>query len=76
VAQLTYQRSALGVGFRNALASALDASPETFTAVCKRAGYSTCYVRRILVGAKPNPTLLFVESMAAALDLNPLDMMR
>ena len=60
---------------RGELSAAIKAHPDTFAAICERAGYSTSYARRVIRGEQRNPTLLFVECMATALRKNPLDLL-
>lgn len=61
--------------FRRNLESAIAAHPSTFVSICTKAGYDCGYVRKVLTSKKVNPTLLFVECMAGALDLDPLDLL-
>ena len=61
--------------FRCNLADAIDRHPGTFQAICDRAGYNRGYVRKVLTNKRANPTLLFVECMAGALSIDPLDLL-
>ena len=61
--------------FRHNLERAIAAHPGTFVSICTKAGYDCGYVRKVLTSKKVNPTLLFVECMAGALDLDPLDLL-
>lgn len=61
--------------FRENLRRSIASSELPLVTICDRAGYSTSYIRRILNGDKNNPTLLFVESIAAALDVNPFNLL-
>lgn len=61
--------------FRDNLESAIAGYPGTFVSICKKAGYDRRYVRKVLTKAKANPTLLFVECMAGALGVDPLDLL-
>ena len=61
--------------FRRNLADAIALHPGTFQAICDRAGYNRGYVRKVLTNRKVNPTLLFVECMAGALGVDPLDLL-
>lgn len=65
----------LHVTLRSELNAAIKAHPDTFAAICERAGYSISYARRVLTGEQRNPTLMFVECMATALRKNPLDLL-
>lgn len=51
--------------FRSNLRSAMRSNRLTGAEISRRAGYSYCYVRKVLAG-RQNPTLLFVECMAEA----------
>jgi hypothetical protein len=66
----------LGAAFRSNLARAMQAHPDKQWVICQRAGYNPGYVRRVVIGAKPNPTLYFVECMAAALGVDPLELLK
>jgi transcriptional regulator with XRE-family HTH domain len=62
--------------FRENLRAAMRAHPDKALTICHRAGYDYSYVRKVLSGARPNPTLQFVDSMAGALGLDPLDLLK
>jgi len=66
----------LSAAFRLNLAGAMRDHPDKQWVICRRAGYSAGYVRRVVIGAKPNPTLYFVECMAAALGVDPLELLK
>jgi transcriptional regulator with XRE-family HTH domain len=66
----------LNAAFRTNLARAIEEHPDKMTAICRRAGYDRNYVRRVVIGARPNPTLLFVECMAGALGVDPLELLK
>lgn len=66
----------LNAVFRANLGRAMQAHPDKVEAICRRAGYSSSYVRRVIAGRKPNPTLLFVECMATALDASVADLLK
>lgn len=53
--------------FRHNLRAAIHAHPMRMTDICKVAGYNETYVRKVL-GGKYNPTLLFAECMATAVN--------
>lgn len=61
--------------FRHNLSIAIADYPDTFQSICDRAGYNRGYVRKVLTSVNSNPTLLFVECMAGALDIDPLDLL-
>ena len=61
--------------FRSNLENAIAHHPSTFQATCDKAGYNRGYVAKVLTKKRSNPTLLFVECMAGALDVNPLDLL-
>lgn len=65
----------INLTFRKNLAAAIDRHPGTFVTLCNRTGYSTSYVRRVLNGERVNPTLFFVECIAGALDVDPLELL-
>ncbi len=62
--------------FRENLRAAIKAHPLPTKAICFKAGYNYAYVRKVMSGSKTNPTLLFVESMANAMDLTAWDLLR
>ena len=62
--------------FRENLRAAIKAHPLPTKAICFKAGYNYAYVRKVISGAKTNPTLQFVESMANAMDLTAWDLLR
>lgn len=66
----------LSAAFRANLRRAIEAHPHTKAAICRKAGYDRGYVRRVITGEKPNPTLLFVECMATALGVSVADMLK
>lgn len=66
----------LGNKFRENLRAAMRAHPDKALTICHRAGYDYSYVRKVLCGARPNPTLLFVESMAGALGRDPVELLK
>ncbi len=66
----------LNATFRVRLAAAIRSHPDKTLAICQRAGYDPSYVSRVLSGARPNPTLLFVESMAGALGVEVWDLLK
>ena len=61
--------------FRRNLRAAIKASGLTIKVVSYRAGYDYAYVRKVMGGAKSNPTLLFVESMAGAIGVPPQELL-
>jgi len=65
----------LSAALRENLIAAIARHPDSFRAVCDRAGYDTTYVRRILKGEKHNPTLYFVECLAEAVGEDPLKLL-
>lgn len=62
--------------FRENLRAAIKAHPLSTKAICFKAGYNYAHVRKVMSGAKNNPTLQFVESMANAMDLTAWDLLR
>jgi transcriptional regulator with XRE-family HTH domain len=62
--------------FRANLGRAMQAHPDKVDAICRRAGYSSSYVRRVITGRRPNPTLSFVECMATALGASVADLLK
>ena len=66
----------LNAAFRANLRRAMDAHPDGVGVISKKAGYSTAYVRRVITGSRPNPTLFFVECMATALGVSVADMLK
>ncbi len=62
--------------FCSNLRAAIDADPRSIKTLSNLAGYSESYVGRVLNGKKPNPTLLFVHCFAAALNRDPLDLLK
>lgn len=68
--------TSLNTTFRANLSAAIESHPDKTWVICERAGYDVSYVRRVLSGARPNPTLLFVESMAGALGVEVLDLLK
>lgn len=57
------------------LTTAIAEYSGSFVLLCSKAGYDPTYVRRILKGEKHNPTLYFIECMAAALGADPLELL-
>lgn len=53
--------------FRTNLRAAMRSHPMTAVEICRKAGYNPCYVRKVLAG-RYNPTLMFAECMANALN--------
>lgn len=62
--------------FRENLRAAIKAHPLPTKAICFKAGYNYAYVRKVMSGAKTNPTLQFVESMAQAMGLTAWDLLK
>ena len=62
--------------FKENLRAAIKAHPLPPKAICFKAGYNYAYVRKVMSGAKTNPTLQFVESMAQAMDLTAWDLLK
>ena len=60
--------------FRPNLRAAMRAHPMKMYDICKKAGYSYAYVRKVLAG-RSNPTLLFAECMAVALDKTLIELL-
>lgn len=58
------------------LRAMVKADPRPMKVIAWRAGYNEKYIRRLMYGIQRNPTLLFVESMAEALGVCPLEMMK
>ena len=61
---------------RTNLRAAIKAHPLPTKAICFKAGYNYAHVRKVISGARANPTLQFVEAMAGALGVDPLDLMK
>jgi len=61
--------------FRHNLRAAIKAHPLPLKAISHKAGYNYSYIRAVMSGKKANPTLLFVESMAGALEVTPQDLL-
>lgn len=59
--------SRLGNAFAERLAQAIKADGRTLKAIARHAGYNEGYIRRVITGVRPNPTLEFVEVMAITL---------
>lgn len=66
----------LNDAFRANLRRAMQAHPDKVGVICRRAGYDAGYVRRVITGARANPTLLFVECMATALGVSVADLLK
>lgn len=62
--------------FRENLRATIKAHPLPTKAICFKAGYNYAHVRKVISGARANPTLQFVEAMAGALGVDPLDLLR
>ena len=60
--------------FRANLRQAMREHPMTQVQICRRAGYNVTYVRKVLCG-RYNPTLLFAECMATAVDKSLVDLL-
>lgn len=58
--------------FRDNFRAAVLADPRPIKAIASAAGYSESHVRRIMHGAKENPTLLFVHCLAQTLGIDPI----
>lgn len=57
------------------LEAAIAEYPGSLASLCSKAGYDPTYVRRIVKGEMQNPTIYFVECMAAALGTDPLELL-
>lgn len=55
--------SALNERFRINLVQAVEADGRSLAAIARRSGYDRNYIKRVMTGAKPNPTLQFVQVM-------------
>jgi hypothetical protein len=62
--------------FRSRLKAEIASQNRSIRWLSWRSGYSEEYIRRILTGAKSNPSLLFVECLADSLEVDPLDLLR
>ncbi len=62
--------------FRSRLKAEIASQNRSVYWLARRSGYSEEYIRRILTGARTNPSLLFVECMAVSLEMDPLDLLR
>ncbi len=66
----------LNAKFRANLAKTIRKHPDKTLVICQRAGYDPSYVSRVVSGARPNPTLQFVECMAGALGVEVWDLLK
>ncbi len=60
--------------FRHNLREAMRSHHLTHDQISRRAGYNVTYVRKVLAG-RYNPTLLFAECMAFAVDKSLIDLL-
>lgn len=44
--------------------------------IAHRAQYSESHIRKVLSGSKPNPSLKFVDRLAQALGVDPLELLK
>ena len=62
--------------FRHNLRAALRAHPMPLKVIAHRAQYSESHIRKVLSGSKPNPSLKFVDRLAQALGVDPLELLK
>lgn len=63
--------TALGKVFRARLTSAVLSDRRSVPQLAVQSGYSQTHIRAVMDGARPNPTLAFVETMALTLQRDP-----
>lgn len=61
--------------FRERLIRALD-TELSIAELARRSGYSARHIGAIVNGSRMNPTLAFVEAVAGAIGMDPLDMLK
>ena len=66
----------LAQNFRANLRARVTDDPRSMRILADVSGYSASYIGRVMAGTMPNPTLLFVETMAATLNTTPTEMLR
>ena len=59
--------TALNERFRNNLIDAVKADGRSLAAIARRSGYDRNYIKRVMTGVRPNPTLQFVQVMSDTL---------
>lgn len=62
--------------FRDNLRAAVKDRKTSIKVVSYKAGYNYGYVRKVMSGCRTNPTIQFVEALAGALNMNPLDLLK
>lgn len=62
--------STVNITFRERLRLALDRDTRPRKSVASLSGYSEGYIRRVLAGTKPNPTINFAAAMAQVLGVS------
>lgn len=62
--------------FRANLSAAIAANECSQGWLAEQSGYSVSYIHRVLHGTQRNPTIGFVECIAAALGTTPLSMLQ
>lgn len=62
--------------FRTNFRARVDADPRSVRILADISGYSESYISRVVNGAKPNPTLAFVEAMAVTLNVPLADLLQ
>lgn len=61
--------------FRHNFAAHVQRYPGSLSELSRRAGYSVSYISHVLSGRKNNPTIFFVENVAAVLGVTPNDLL-
>lgn len=63
--------TALHKHFRQRLVEAIQSDPRPIKEIAYQSGYSAHHILEVRRGSKTNPTLAFVETMAATLGRSP-----
>lgn len=56
--------------FRERLNQALEGKRE-IASLARKSGYNASYIRRLIAGDRPNPTIACVAALSEALEVNP-----